>query len=91
MSLPICNSHSPCARCLLNLPQGVCGFQMDLPNALHAGYRFVFGNVEISNYFLQIQVSISRTTAPILGLFVLSLIHFHAESKYSNENLNSEN
>ena len=27
------NSHSPCERCFLNLPQGVCGIQMELPRA----------------------------------------------------------
>ena len=33
-------------------------------------------------------MTISRTTAPILGLFVLSWMHFHAVSKYGNKNLN---
>ena len=28
------NSHTPCVRCLLNHPQGVCGIQMKLPNPL---------------------------------------------------------
>ena len=33
ISLPNWNSHSPCVRCFLNLPQGVCGIQMQLPIA----------------------------------------------------------
>ena len=51
-------------------------------SALHAGYRFF----KIS--FLKIQETLSRTTAPILDLFVLILMHFHAGSNYGNKNLN---
>ena len=32
MTLSTVNSHSPWRRCFLNLPQGVCGIQMELPN-----------------------------------------------------------
>ena len=32
-SLSTSNLHSPCIRCFLNLPQGVCGRQMELPIA----------------------------------------------------------
>ena len=35
MSLSTKNSHSPCWRCSLNLPQGVCGIQMVQPNMSH--------------------------------------------------------
>ena len=31
MSFFTWNSHSPCIRCFLNLPQGVCGLLMELP------------------------------------------------------------
>ena len=34
---------------------------------------------------------ISRATEPILGLFVLILTYWYAESKFDNENLNFEN
>ena len=33
MSISTWDSHSPCFRCFLNLPQGVCGIQMELPIA----------------------------------------------------------
>ena len=36
MSLSTWNSLSPCVRCFLNLPQGVCGIQMELPVAVHS-------------------------------------------------------
>ena len=32
MSLSVWHSHSPCGRCFWNLPQGVCGIQMELAN-----------------------------------------------------------
>ena len=42
--------------------------------------------------FLKILGAISKTTASILGLFVLILLClFYAKSKYGNENLNFEN
>ena len=31
----IWNSHSLCVTCFLNVPQGVCGIQMELPIASH--------------------------------------------------------
>ena len=34
MSLSTWNSHSPCVRYFLNLPQGVCAIQMELPPIL---------------------------------------------------------
>ena len=37
---------------------------------------FVFGKVEIWNYFLKIQGHISRTTEPIAVLFTHTLVHF---------------
>ena len=43
--------------------------------ALYTGYRFVFGKLEILNFCLKIQVAISRSTTPILGLFVLIRMH----------------
>ena len=47
-------------------------------------------NLKLENYFLKLQIAISRTPGPILGLFVLILMHFHAEFKYSNGSLNFE-
>ena len=41
----------------------------------NAGYRFEIEKVEIWNYFLKIQWTISTTLTPILGLFVLILMH----------------
>ena len=32
MILSTWNLHSPCNRCFFNLPQGVCGIQIKLPN-----------------------------------------------------------
>ena len=45
-----------------------------LINALIAGYRFVLKNFK-TELFSQIHGYISRTTEPILGLFVLILMH----------------
>ena len=58
-------------------------------NALHAGIDAQ--KLKINSVSSNITGAILKTTAPILGLFVLIWIHFHAESKYGNENLNSEN
>ena len=61
---------------------------MERINVLHAGCKFMLGNVEIENYFCRVQGVISRTTIPMLGLFVLILMHFYADSKYGNVILN---
>ena len=42
-------------------------------------------NVKIGKYLLEIQGAILRTTGPILGLFVFSLMHVYL-SKYGDEN-----
>ena len=38
--------------------------------------------------FLKLKDAFSRTTGPILGLFVLTWMHCYAASKYGNENTN---
>ena len=43
-------------------------------NSLHAGCRFVCGNVKNMKLFFTIQSAILRTTAPILFLFMV--MHF---------------
>ena len=51
-------------------------------NTLHASHRFVLGkSSKIRNCFLAIYEAISRTTAPILGLFVLIWMHFSCWSE----------
>ena len=52
MSLSTENSHSPCWRCSLNLPLGVCGFQMEYP--ISQTFRCTilsFGRYEFSPFF----------------------------------------
>ena len=69
MSLFTWNSHSPWKRCFLNLPQGVCGIQMELPIS-QVGFKIasmvltqcrilnVVGSVRIK----KIKVDVPRTT-----------------------------
>ena len=58
---------------------------------LCTGYSFSTEKYEILKNFLQIQGVISRTTEPILGLFVLVSMHFYAQLKYNTEKLNFNN
>ena len=68
---------------------------MWVPPGLRSHKCFSYSTFRIENLkfdkTFSIQRGVSRTTGPILGLFVLKWMHFHAESKYSNESLNVDN
>ena len=78
MSLSIWNSHSPCARCFLNLPQGVYGIQMEFPNPEENSFERCF-----NSYVLHTGCNVSiheskfyTNCLTILGLLVLIWMHF---------------
>ena len=50
-----------------------------------------FKKVELWFFFLSKFKRLLRTTAKILGLFVLIFVHFYAQSKYRSGNLNFAN
>ena len=79
------HKYKHCSICTSLSPSNIYS---NLKDVLHAGCRFVLWKVKIWNFFLKIQETISRTTSPMLGLFVCILIHFSCWLQVTNENLN---
>ena len=66
MSLSTWNSHSPCGRYFLNLPQGGCAIQVELPNFYcNTGWWYI-----LSLLYLYPQILKIHRTLPPGGILV---------------------